>query len=527
MTSSAWLFEAIDQHEPGSTAIEGPDERVSYAQLSARARVRAYQFRLRLGRTRTVVVIAERGRPDTLLTLLALWSDGRVPLLLAHDTPPDRIAAVVSALRPAGVIHDGAMVTSNTDGDDNGLAGCPDPAYFVMTSGSTREPRLVLCRWRGLELVARQLMQRYRMSPASRVLQFASPVYDAYLAETVPVLLAGGTVVCCDNSEWTTPRRLAQAISSRQVTHATFPPSYLKRLLMQPGLPRLKVTVSAGEALDASLATAARRHSELLINAYGPCETTICATTYEVRGGEAEIPLGTPLQGVDVIVTDRLLRISGPTVAWGYVANQSSAGGFIVLPDGRDAFVPGDLCIVRDGCLLYRGRNDRQQKVLGHRIDLAAVEHAINSIPLVRDCAVVMLNHEMVAVVVTCGDVADIERAAREVLPVRERPRHWRAVAAIPYLASDKLDLTSVLRLFDNPPDATNTPTIHKDVAEAWSRHVPLSNGAETDFFSEGGDSLQAMALLDDVYSTTGADLDLADFITEPTFGNLIRLIGR
>jgi acyl-coenzyme A synthetase/AMP-(fatty) acid ligase len=527
MTGPRWLLETIDQHKSGSTAVEDVTKGISYAELSDQTRSLAGRLRSQLGPGWPVVVLAERSEPSTVQMLLALWADGRVPLFLAPSTPSARVAAAIQVLRPAAVIRDGTVVATDDNAAPNPLEGCPDPAYLVLTSGSTSEPKLVLCRWRGLEVVARELVQRYRISASSRVLQFASPAYDAYLAETVPVLLAGGTVVCCDDAEWTTPRRLAQAMSSRRVTHATFPPSYLKQMVAQAQLPFLEVLISAGEALDASLGAEARRHSDLLVNAYGPCETTICATTYEVRGDEDEIPLGSPLTDVQVDAVDGLLRISGPTVGWGYLSGRPADPGFTTLPDGREAFMSGDLCVIRDGRLLYRGRSDRQQKVLGHRVDLTAVEHAIRSIPLVADCVVVMRGGEMAVAVVTSGNLADIQRAARDLLPAPERPRHWRVVGAIPHLVSDKLDLTAVLGLFDRPHGGVGAPPTDADLAATWRRHAPLSHGEDTDFFAVGGDSLKAMALLDDVHSTTGVDLDLADFIAEPTFGNILRLIGQ
>jgi non-ribosomal peptide synthetase component F len=526
MRTPVWLRDAMCQHPSDAVALDGFGELIEYGQIPARATALAARLHDLLGPSGPVIVAAERGDPDTVVLLLALWANERVPLLVPRDTTAERMADIRRQLRAAALIRGGELVATYAEASDEALQDCPDPAYVVMTSGSTGVPKLVLCRWQGLEVVTRQLVQRYRIDGSSRVLQFAAPSYDAYLAEIVPALFAGATIVCLDDGSWTTPRRLAEAMTGRRITHATFPPSYLKRLLPHPTV-RLKVLVSAGEALDPSVASLARRHTEVLVNAYGPCEATICATTYDVRGDESEVPLGRALSGVDVDVDAGTIRITGPTVAWGYLGDYQSAPGFLRLADGRAAFLTGDLA-APDDPLRYRGRNDRQRKLDGHRVDLAGVEQVLRGLAAVDDCAALEVQGELAAAVATSELLEEVMKAAAKVLPVAERPRHWRAVPVLPYLDSDKLDTRSVMALFD---DVASIDSVKRgtdtELAIIWSARLPLPDGLDTDFFCAGGSSLGAMALLDDVYAATGIELDLADFLAAPTLRTLVALTSQ
>ena len=55
-------------------------------------------------------------------------------------------------------------------------------------------------------------------------------------------------------------------------------------------------------------------------------------------------------------------------------------------------YLTGDRAMERpDGTIEFLGRIDRQVKIAGHRVELAAVENALSASPLVADAAVVVV----------------------------------------------------------------------------------------------------------------------------------------
>src|SRR5699024_1780309 len=109
------------------------------------------------------------------------------------------------------------------------------------------------------------------------------------------------------------------------VTIALLPPTVVAGL--DPDASELRTLVTGGEPCPRwRVEKWGRGHR--LINAYGPTEVTVCATTADLVPGD-EITVGLPLTNVGVRVTDALGRVvpvgvvgelcvSGPGVAIGY-----------------------------------------------------------------------------------------------------------------------------------------------------------------------------------------------------------------
>jgi acyl-CoA synthetase (AMP-forming)/AMP-acid ligase II len=259
------------------------------------------------------------------------------------------------------------------------------------------------------------------------------------------------------------------------------------------------------------------------LNAYGPAEATVCALTHEVTGDEDQIPLGRPLVGVSADIVDGMIHITGPTVAWGYLEDGDNVERF-ETSDGP-SYLTGDLGEIRGGTFYFLGRADRQVKVHGHRVDLSAVEMQVRSIAGVANCAVFYSHDQLSCLITTSRPVSDVAKELRELTPAAEWPARWAKVSRIHYLDSDKLDLRWANEALDSHAsqrEITHSPKVEIPafLINAWQQRAALISG-DTDFFTSGGDSLSAMELLEVIYDETGVDIDLADFLAEPTLLNL------
>src|SRR5207302_736908 len=127
-----------------------------------------------------------------------------------------------------------------------------------------------------------------------------------------------------------------------------------------------------------------------LLNSYGPTETTITATAYEVPSGQDEVgrvvPIGRPVANTRAYVLDKSgqplpigvpgeLYLGGAKVARGYLGRpQLTAERFIADPfglPGERLYRTGDLVRYRvDGNIDFLGRVDHQVKIRGFRIEL-------------------------------------------------------------------------------------------------------------------------------------------------------------
>jgi non-ribosomal peptide synthetase component F len=189
------------------------------------------------------------------------------------------------------------------------------------------------------------------------VLQFASLAFDAALEQLLPPLLAGATLLLRPEQLWSAAEALRQ-LAAQALTVANLPPAYAQQLLQAtlhsappPALGALRLLIVGGDALPpeslALWARSALRHARLL-NAYGPTETTITATTADLGATDApsapaaRVPVGRPLPARRAYVLDPALQPLPPgLVGELHLGGAGLARGYLGRPDlTAEKFVP-------------------------------------------------------------------------------------------------------------------------------------------------------------------------------------------
>src|SRR6202012_4603460 len=144
----------------------------------------------------------------------------------------------------------------------------------------------------------------------------------------------------------------------------------------------------------------------LLLNGYGPTETTIFATiSAPLRAASAAPPIGLPVPGAALFVLDGWLRpvpvgvvgelyVAGRGVAYGYWRRAGlSASRFVACPfggPGARMYRTGDLVRwTHEGQLEYLGRPEEQVKLRACRIELGEVRAALAGLDGVEQAAVI------------------------------------------------------------------------------------------------------------------------------------------
>src|SRR5665213_2322504 len=181
-----------------------------------------------------------------------------------------------------------------------------------------------------------------------------------------------------------------------------------------------------------------------MVNGYGPTENTTFTCCYRVPTdyrADGALPIGLALAHTTVHILDANreplpvgqegeLAAGGAGVALGYLgrpeatAERFLADAFSTRP-GAMLYLTGDRARQRhDGTIEFLGRMDRQIKIAGHRVELAAIETALSAFPLVADAAVVALTtpsgeKQMVACVAYASPAEGGEAALRAWLQAR------------------------------------------------------------------------------------------------------------
>lgn len=597
-TQMQWLFDQLSARSPGSGALIGVAYEWTASEIRAAMEACATALWPTLAACPTgapVVLKAPRSRPDAVVALLSIWRLGLVPVLSEADCTWTQDGTLVeppilSPASPARTVQADETAKFEVLGQHWMLNGtpvstplpCARPGYVIGTSGTTGPSAPVLNHADGLQGTVTGLVERYHLSANSRALLFAPFGYDAALADLLPVLLAGGAAVCCDDGSWQRPSALAARIRSAGVTHAVVPPSVLRSVLpaLEAADIRFKVLVSAGEPLEPALADRLTALAETVVNAYGPSEAAICVTTFEVGPEVAEkidhgavpasVPVGQPLPGVAVQVIDGAgtqvgpgvvarVMVRGASVAHGYL---DPAGGTVrperFQPQGPSSELcppqvldTGDIGLLSgNGDLVLVGRSDDETKLHGRRIRLTAIEAALRTLPDVADAVVAVHEDLLHCLWVSApsdttdrgsahGAVAHVGPPAQVGALPPPVPSIWHRVATLPTTASDKIDRAAVLSqitALTGSHVSTVRPVTESSlwsdgdavgavVERLWRRHTSSPGELDEDFFAVGGDSLRAMELLDDIETETGRYIDLADFLEAPTMRHLVTLL--
>ena len=545
-------FEAQVAATPQAVAVVFGPTTLTYAQLNARANRLAHRLMANGVAPEAIVALALPRGPELIVAILAVLKAGAAYLPLDVAYPPERIAFMLADAAPAVVVTDGATAgrvppdgvtprlvvddpatvealarrpaTDPTDAERTTALRPEHPAYVIYTSGSTGRPKGVVVSHGGVSSLAAAQIERLDVGAGSRVLQFASASFDASFSELCMGLLAGAALVTATSEEVMPGVALCEVIRCQKVTHVTLPPSALAVMSADEWPPTVTLVV-AGEACTPDLVapwSAGRR----MINAYGPSETTVCATmsTALSTGTPMPPPIGRPIANTRVYVLDAGLGLVPPgVVSELYVAGAGLARGYLNRPSlsaerfvadpfgspGTRMYRTGDLARWNsDGELEFVGRADHQVKIRGFRIELGEIEAVLAAHPDVAQAAVVArVGHDnddrLVAYVVgaagaevAVGAVRDHLRAR---LPGYMMPATFVVLDALPLSPNGKLDRAALPAPSRSAPAGGRAPRTPQEqiLAELMAEVVGLEGvGVDLDFFAVGGDSISSIRLV-------------------------------
>jgi amino acid adenylation domain-containing protein len=558
------LFEAQAARAPDAAAIRFAGAALTYAELDERANRLANHLRRRgVGPETRVGICLERGTELVVAILGVLKAGGAwVPLDPAY--PAERLAFMLAdsgapLLLTRGPLAEGlpphAAEVVRLDAERERIeaesarapaAGVlPDNlAYVIYTSGSTGRPKGVLVPHRGLANVARGHAHDLGVEAGDRVLQFASPSFDASVFELVMALAAGATLVLGTRETLAPGPDLLRLLHDEAVTVATLPPSALA--VLPPGeLPALRTLMTAGEACPAELVDrwAPERR---FFNLYGPTEATIWSATAACAPGGGRPPIGRPVANTRAYVLDTRgapvpvgipgeLYVGGAGVTRGYAGRPGlTAERFVPDPFG----VPGSRLYrtgdrvrwLARGELEFLGRVDAQVKVRGFRIEPGEIEGALRRMEGVADCVVVAREDvpgetRLVAYVVGEVEAGVLREHLRRELPEYMVPAAFVPLDALPVTPNGKLDRKALPAPDFAPAEdryvAPRTPT-EEVLAEIWAETLRLERvGVMESFFELGGHSLLATRVVSRIREQLGVELPLRAMFEGPTVAEL------
>ncbi len=324
-------------------------------------------------------------------------------------------------------------------------------AAMIYTSGSTGKPKGVLIKHQGLINTICAQIRYLNLTPQSRIMQVASISFDAALWDILGALVSGATLCLVNQEDILNTFRFVELLQENHISVMTVTPSYLSAL-PKVDLPELRTLVVAGESCPIALVKHWARNRQF-VNAYGPTETTICATMATLTPDDDTVTIGHPIANTQVYILDCELQpmptgvagelyIGGDGVAQGYhQRNELNKECFILNPFSpapeTKMYKTGDrVRWLHNGHLEYMGRADDLVKIRGIRTELNAITQVLEEHPLISQAIVLLQDQPVGEKKLVAYSV--LHEAQKQCVLNQQHMTHWQTLYNDLYATEEK-----------------------------------------------------------------------------------------
>ena len=314
---------------------------------------------------------------------------------------------------------------------DTDLTACapkPESLFILLyTSGTTGTPKGCQLEHRNLVAFCEWYHRRFGLTSGCKITAYASYGFDANMMESYPALIHGATIHIIPEELRLDLLALNEYFEREQITHGFMTTQVAYQFATSVENHCLRYLLTGGE----KLAPLTPPTNYTLVNAYGPTESTVCITSFDVTKPMKDIPIGSASDNVKLYIVDKAghrlpvgvageLWVAGPQVSRGYL-NRPEKTAEVYIDNPFDAsekyahiYRTGDIVrYLPDGNIQFVGRKDGQVKIRGFRIELKEVEGVILQFPGIKDATVQAFDEEgggkFIAAYIVADEQIDIE----------------------------------------------------------------------------------------------------------------------
>lgn len=557
-TPAPWwptVCQAISRHAletPDNLAVAAEGRQLTYRELNTRANQLALAIQAAGGGPETIVPVLAERNVEAVVGLLAVLKSNAAYVGLDVNYPKDRVDFILKDTAPPCVVgrkkwldkvdFAGPKIALDEDepyphwkeGDHE-----PDPkggntlAYVVFTSGSTGAPKGVMIEHHSFVNQLQFHSRHFELAPGVRCGAFTSMSFDIIGFELFGPLVAGAAVYIIPNDLRRSPMELNEYFTKHNITYTGLPTQFAEQFMRMVEKTPLKHMLVGGDRLSNYKLGGYR-----LVNEYGPSETTMASTSFEVTEQMKRPPIGAPIDNTRIYIMDQdgllcpmgvpgEMCIAGEGVGRGYL-NRPELTQQKFVPDPffpqERMFKTGDKARwLPGGNLDFLGRLDFQVKIRGYRIEPGEIEQRLLELPELTEVVIVALStsgaqsEKVLVAYYTASrsiDAAKLRAHLHETLPTYMTPSYFVHLEEMPLNPNGKVDRKKLPRPeLAAAPGKTRAPRTSQEerIAAAWTKALGHERfDLHDSFFDVGGDSLNAIALLaelSETFSITASDV--------------------
>jgi polyketide synthase PksJ len=430
-------------------------------------------------------------------------------------------------------------------------------AYLIYTSGSTGKPKGVQLEQKSLINFLLSMKNKTGLSEQDSLLAVTTLSFDIAGLELYMPLISGARLVIAQRDDVVDGKRLIQLLDQQNISIVQATPATWRMLIESgwEGNKNLKV-LCGGEALPKELAGQLLERCSVLLNVYGPTETTIWSTLSRIESKDDDVFIGKPIANTQVYIVDKWMNpvpvgipgellIGGDGLARGYL-NLSELTREKFIPDtlgskqGARLYKTGDLVkYTNDGNIEFVGRIDNQVKIRGFRIELGEIESLLNQIPEIKECIItakeiIAGEISLVAYIVSDEDkdsnaikTEQLRKLLKDKLPDYMIPSVFILMDSFPMTPNGKVDRKALpLPESLRPQMATNyippSNSTEKRITMIWQEVLKLERiGMNDNFFDLGGHSLLLSQVRSKIIEILKKDISMLELFKYPTISTL------